>query len=322
LEYQVLGRSELTVSRVGLGCWAIGGHGWGPVDDSESLGAIRRALDLGINFFDTADVYGLGHSEEVLSRALGEERKRVVIATKFGVRIGENGRSYRDLSPDWLSKALEHSLRRLRLDCIPLYQIHHPASGISMEGTLEALDRYKDQGKIRYIGCSNFSVEELRLAQKGHRLESLQVAYNLVDRGIERDLLPYSKGLKMGVIAYSPLAQGLLSGKFDEKTKFSEDDMRSRSKYFADGNLEANLRVVRELRQIAQSLGKTPAQVAIRWLIEHPSVASAIPGVKTARQVEENVGGVGWSLGRELRERLELGATFSSSPVSAPRSFT
>ena len=191
-----------------------------------------------------------------------------------------------------------------------------------MEGTLEALDRYKDQGTIRYIGCSNFSVEELRLAQKGHRLESLQVAYNLVDRGIERDLLPYSKGLKMGVIAYSPLAQGLLSGKFNEKTKFSEDDVRSRSKYFADGNLEANLRVVRELRQIAQSLGKTPAQVAIRWLIEHPSVASAIPGVKTARQVEENVGGVGWSLGRELRERLELGATFSSSPVSAPRSFT
>jgi aryl-alcohol dehydrogenase-like predicted oxidoreductase len=306
MEQRRLGLTDLNVSRVGFGGWAIGGHGWGKVDDDQSLRAIRRASELGINFFDTADVYGFGHSEEVLSRALGEDRKKVIIATKFGIRWDEKGKTFRDASAKWVVKALEGSLRRLKLDCISLYQIHWPDPETSLEETLEALRKCQEAGKIKYIGCSNFSVELITRAHRVCRLHSLQAAYNLVDWGNEGELISCWRRFGIGVVCYNPLAQGLLTGKFGPEARFGSDDVRSRSKYFKAGEFERNLRTVAELREVAKRYGKTPAQVALRWALDHPCVTSVIPGIKNPQQIEENAGAMGWELAREDRERLAL----------------
>jgi aryl-alcohol dehydrogenase-like predicted oxidoreductase len=292
---------------VGFGGWAIGGHGWGKVDDQESMQAVRRAFELGINFFETADVYGLGHSEEILGKALGEDRKKVVIATKFGIRWDEKGEISRDASAKRVVEALEGSLRRLQLDCIPLYQIHWPDPSTPLKETLEALKKCQEAGKISYIGCSNFSAELIACAQQVHRLESLQAPYSLVDRGIEGELLSCCARFEMGVVAYNPLAQGLLSGKFGPEVRFGSDDVRNRSKYFQPGEFEKNLRVVTRLRKVARHYGKTPAQVALRWVLDHPLLTCVIPGIKKPEQIEENAGAAtGWELARQDREWLAL----------------
>jgi aryl-alcohol dehydrogenase-like predicted oxidoreductase len=304
VEYTRLGNTDLEVSRVGFGCWAIGGHGWGKVDDHVSIKAIHRALDLGINFFDTADVYGFGHSEEVLCRALGELRTKVIIATKFGVTWDAEKSIGHDTSPGRIIKALEGSLRRLRLDCIPLWQIHWPDQKTPLSATMEALIRCQEEGKVRHLGCSNFSAEQICEAQEYGRLESLQASYNILDRSIEGSLLECCQRFQMGIVAYNPLAQGLLSGKFGVDVKFGGDDIRSRSKYFCDGQIKDNLRATAQLREVAKQFGKSPAQVAIRWVLDKPGVACAIPGMKTPRQVEENVGAMDWRLPLEEWENL------------------
>jgi myo-inositol catabolism protein IolS len=303
-EYRRLGLSQLEVSRVGFGGWAIGGHGWGRVDDQQSFRAIRRAYELGVTLFDTADVYGFGHSEEMLSAALGENRKKVVIATKFGVRWTEQGQTFRDLSPSWVTTAVEASLRRLKLDCIPLYQIHWPDLQFPLEDALGALEKCREQGKIRYIGCANFTLQMLRRANQRCRLESLQIPYNLANRGVEEEILPCCEAMGIGVIAYSPLAQALLSGKFAADARFGPDDVRSRSKYFQPGEFEKNLQILTPLREVARQYAKTPGQIAMRWVLDHPAVTCVIPGIKTPEQAEENVGATGWSLRPEDREKL------------------
>lgn len=304
MEYKRLGLTDLNISRVGYGCWAMGGFGWGQVDDRDSIAAVHRALDLGINFFDTADVYGFGHSEEILCKALGEQRSQVVIATKFGVKW-DNNTTTRDCSPERVVQALEGSLRRLQLDCIPLYQIHWPDLKTPIASTMEALKKCQESGKIRYIGCSNFSVDNLRAAQNTHRLESLQVPYNIVERQIEEELLACCQEFKMGVIVYSPLAKGLFTGKYKrDGVKFEKNDIRLREENFQRDKFDANLKLVEKLKEVGTRYGKTPAQVAIRWILDNSSITCAITGVKKPEQIEDNSGALGWRLSEEDRDIL------------------
>ncbi len=304
MEYSKLGPTDMDVSRVVFGCWAIGGHGWGPVDDEESIAAIHRALELGINFFDTADTYGFGHSEEILSRALGEQRKHVVVATKFGIKWDAQGRITRDISQARVFEALDASLRRLKLDCIPLYQIHWPDGSTPISSTLEALMRCQKAGKIRWIGVSNFPPDMILEALKTHQIVSAQAPYNLVDRKVESTILPSCKKLGLSVLAYSALAQGLLTGKYGPETQFDEGDIRSRSVYFHPEKYEANAKMLTRLKEVGEKYGKAPSQVAIRWLLDSQSTVFPITGVKTQEQIEENVGALHWRLSEEDRKLL------------------
>ncbi|MGQ0639623.1 MAG: aldo/keto reductase [Gemmatimonadaceae bacterium] len=296
-----LGVSDLVVSRIACGCWARGGHGWGNVDDNDSKRAIRRAFDLGVNLFDTADVYGLGHSEELLSDALGEDRHHVCIATKGGVGWDASGKTFRDTSPNAIIQALDASLRRLRVDCIPLYQIHWPDGITSITATIEALVRCRDEGKIRWIGCSNFSAEQLKQANRVHPMVALQMPYNLLDRRAEDALLPLCACENVAALAYAPLAQGALSGKYAAGTKFEATDVRSRTGYFGESVATVTSAILERLKQAAQESGRTPAQMAIRWVLDSPGVAVAITGVTTANQIDENIGALAWTLPNDLR---------------------
>lgn len=296
MEYIKLGLTDLTVSRIGFGCWAIGGHGYGKVDDSQSVFAIRAALDAGINFFDTADVYGFGHSEELLSQALGEARTKVVIATKFGVGWDRDGNTFHDCSPKRVREALEGSLRRLRVDCIPLYQIHWHDNVTPIHETIEALKRYKESGKIRYISCSNFSFDLIQMAIKTHRIESLQCLYNVVQRETETDITKCHRELNMGIIVYGLLARGLFSGKYDIGSTFGDNDTRSSCEMFQGEIFRRNLRLVQRLKEIGLRYGKTSSQVAIRFVLDNPLIACAITGNKTQEQVKQNVEVLNWRL--------------------------
>lgn len=299
MEYTEFGQTGLSISRVGVGCAAIGGYDYGKVDDRESIAAIHRALDLGINFFDTADAYGLGHSEEVLGRALGARRREVVVATKVGVRWDPLGRIRRDLSPGWVVRALEGSLRRLKMDCIPVYQIHWPDPATPVADTLELLRKSQEAGKIRFIGCCNFPESLVDQAQAVCRVDSLQLPYSLAQREFLAAIRYCHSKYRMAVLAYSPLAQGLLSAKYTRASKFEGTDLRARSGLFRGKIFEANLALVEGLKKAAGRIGRSPAQVAIRWILEEPAVACALAGVKRPQQVEENAGASGWNLSRD-----------------------
>jgi aryl-alcohol dehydrogenase-like predicted oxidoreductase len=307
------GQTDLSVSRLGIGCAAIGGYDYGRVDDRESIAAIQRAIDLGVNFFDTADVYGFGHAEEVLGTALGTRRDKVVVATKGGIRWDEGGRTIRDLSPQWIVRALENSLRRLRLDCIPVYQIHWPDPGTPIAETLQALKKSQSEGKIKFIGCCNFSRDLFQQAQTICRLESLQVPYSLAERGFRETIRTYYEKLRVAVLAYSPLAQGLLSGKYSQKSKFEGTDLRRHSVLFQGMKLEENLALLERIRTVGRRYGRSPSQVAIRWVLEESAVACAMTGVKRPEQVEENSGAAGWKLAEEDVHFLEEGTAASES---------
>jgi len=307
MEYKKLGQTNLKVSVLGFGGCPIGGHGWGRVKDKDSIAAIRKALRLGINFFDTADTYGLGHSEEVLAKALGNYRKKVIIATKGGVRWDPyKKKGYYDLSPYYLAKAVEGSLQRLKIDCIPLYQLHYPDPKTPISETMEALKKLQKEGKIKYIGCSNFSPELINEAQKYGRLESSQASYNIIDRALEKSIIPTCQKWKMSIFIYGPLSQGLLTGKYDLNTKFGEDDRRSRRSYknFHGKKFRANLIIVDKLKEIASKYHKTSVQVAIRWILDNPFITNAILGIKKPEEIEENLGALGWKLAYKDRAML------------------
>ncbi len=304
MEYARLGLTDLHISRVGFGCAAIGGHDYGKVDDQDSVAAVHKALDLGVNFFDTADVYGLGHAEELLGQALGSRRHDVIVATKFGIEWDEQGKTKRNLSPRRVFEALDESLRRLRLDVIPLYQIHWDDGQTPIAETMEALKKCQESGKIRFIGCCNFSLSLTEEAQKYGRLESLQLPYSLAERGSEPVIDEGHRNYKMATLCYNPLAQGLFTGKYGQDTKFYGTDLRARSTLFQGAGLAGNLALVEKLKIVANRYGRTPAQVAIRWLLENESVTCAIVGIKTPFQIEENAGIAGWNLSRDDREFL------------------
>lgn len=305
MEYKRLGLTDLNISRIGFGCWAIGGHGYGKVNDSDSITAIKRALDLGVNFFDTADVYGFGYSEEVLVKALGKNKSKVVISTKFGVGWDERGRTFKDSSPKRLMEALDGSLRRLQLDCIPLYQIHWHDGVTPLSEIMIALRKCKRMGKIRYIGCTNFTFPLISEAHKTERLESLQTLYNIIQRESENDTLKCVSSFKMGIIAYEVLGRGLFSGKYTADSEFGSGDTRERDKLQAD-KFKAYIVIAKTLGEIGEQYGKTALQVAIRWVLDNSNVICALVGVKNPQQIEENADVFGWALSQEDKKRIEV----------------
>lgn len=303
MEYRVLGKTGIRVSAVAFGAWALGGPGewgWGPVNDAESIASIRRAMDLGVTLIDTADAYGAGHSEEVVGRALGARRKEVVVATKFGVVLDEHGNEVGvNGGRDYILRACEASLKRLQTDWIDLYQMHTPDEATPLEETMAALATLLRQGKIRAIGVSNFSLAQLEAASHLTQLASDQPPYSLFRREIEQDVLPWCVGRGMSVLAYAPLAHGLLSGAFKPDRALPEGDWRSRDQHFRGEDLNHNLQVVERLRAIAASSGHTVAQLAIAWVLSRSPNLIALVGTRRASQIEVTAAAGDWHLTAE-----------------------
>jgi len=298
MEQRQLGDTDLCLTTIGLGTWAIGGSwefGWGPQDDAESLRAIERALDQGMNWLDTAAAYGLGHSEEVCGQALQGRRDAVIVATKGGLRWDDSGRSFRDSRPASLRQEVEDSLRRLQTDVIDLYQIHWPDPNTPLEESWAALAELVQQGKLRYLGVSNFSVEQIERCHAIYPVASLQPPYSLLRRAVEDELLPFCQQNGIGVLAYSPMESGLLTGRFDI-TRLASDDWRLREDRFRQPELARNLALVERLRPIAAARGQTVAQLAVAWVLRHPAVTAAIVGARTAAQADAIMRGADWRL--------------------------
>jgi aryl-alcohol dehydrogenase-like predicted oxidoreductase len=299
-----LGNSDLFITPVGFGAWAIGGGGWefawGEQDDKASIGAIHRALELGVNWIDTAAVYGMGHSEEVVARALKTwPGERPYVFTKCGLRWDKSGKVSYVLSAESIRRECEDSLRRLRVEAIDLYQIHWPMDepGAVEEGW-QTMAELQIQGKVRWIGASNFNVEEMQRAQNIAPITSLQPPYSLIRREVEEEILPYCQSEKIGVIVYSPMASGLLTGAMthERAANLPTGDWRSRNPEFQEPKLSKNLATVDQLRRVGSRYGRSPGQVAIAWTLRQRAVTGAIVGARSARQIEEIVAGVDFQL--------------------------
>ena len=290
-----LGNSDLHITPVGYGAWAIGGSGWqfawGSQDENDSIAAIHRSLELGVNWIDTAAVYGLGHSEEVVARALKTwPGTRPYVFTKCGLRWDVNGNVRKVLSADSIGREVEDSLRRLSLEAIDLYQIHWPPDPDSaqLEEGWSQLAQLQRQGKVRWIGVSNFNVQQLRRAQTIAPVTSLQPQYSLVHRETEDQILPYCLQEGIGVIVYSPMASGLLTGAMtrERAAKLPKDDWRKNHPDFSEPALSRNLALVERLREIARRHNRSAGEVAIAWTLHNPAVTGAIVGARNARQAE------------------------------------
>jgi aryl-alcohol dehydrogenase-like predicted oxidoreductase len=289
-----LGRTDLELTTVGFGTWALGGTGWryawGPQDDKDSIAAIHRALDLGINWIDTAAVYGFGHSEEVVGRAVRGRRSSVILATKCGrVRQAGTEEIGSRLRADSVRAEIEASLRRLGTDCIDLYQVHWPKPEEEIEEGWAEIARAVKAGKIRYAGVSNFSREQVERVRKIHPVASLQPPYSMLRRDVEAELLPWCAANGIGVVAYSPMQTGLLAGKFTREriAALPADDWRRASPYFVEPELTRNLALVEGLRAVAARGGRTMAELAVAWVLRRPEVTSAIVGSRRPDQVDK-----------------------------------
>jgi aryl-alcohol dehydrogenase-like predicted oxidoreductase len=291
-----LGNSDLEITPIGLGAWAIGGggweFGWGPQDDDESIATIHAGLDQGINWIDTAAAYGLGRSEEVVARALKSRSQRPYVFTKCSLVWGQDGKIGHSLKPASIRRECEASLRRLQVDTIDLYQIHWPIPDPDIEEGWTELAKLKEEGKVRYIGVSNFDASQMRRASRIAPITSLQPPYSLLARQIEGETLSFAAAHKIGVIVYSPMASGLLSGKMtrDRIARLPEDDWRKYDLKFREPMLSHNLRLAELLREIGLRHGWTAGEVAIAWTLHNPAVTGAIVGVRRPQQVPEIVG--------------------------------
>ncbi len=293
-----LGKNGPNITEIGFGAWAIGGpwsFGWGPSDDREAIDAISYSLEHGINWIDTAAVYGLGHSEELVGRAVKGKRDKVFVATKCGLPWDEQRRVQGDISPASIRRECEGSLRRLGTDHLDLYQIHWPDGKTPETEAWQTMAQLQKEGKVRYIGVSNFDVPMLEACQKIAPIQSLQPPYSMLIREIEAQILPFCEKNGIGVVAYSPMQTGLLSGKFNI-AKLAKDDWRLNSPMFAEPFLSKVMSFVDELRPIAAKYDKTVGQLAIGWVLVHSAVTSAIVGARRPEQVRENVGGSGFSI--------------------------
>jgi aryl-alcohol dehydrogenase-like predicted oxidoreductase len=299
VEKRTLGNSDLSITRLGFGAWAIGGadwkFGWGPQDDSESIAAIRRALKRGVNWIDTAAAYGLGHSEEVVARALADvpASERPYVFTKCALVPDGKGGMTESLDPASLRRECEASLRRLKVDAIDLYQVHWPTDRIEdIDAGWATLGDLRREGKVRWVGVSNFDVAELQRASAIAPVTSLQPPYSLLRRDVEREILPYTRTNGIGVIVYSPMQSGLLTGTMtrERAAALPESDWRSRNPEFQEPKLTANLALVERLRAVGARHGASPGEIAIAWTLHDPAVTGAIVGARTAEQVDGWVG--------------------------------
>ncbi|HEX4488474.1 MAG TPA: aldo/keto reductase [Terriglobales bacterium] len=296
MELRQLGNSDLKITVLGFGAWAVGGAGWvgsmGPQDEKDSVPAIQAALDHGINWIDTAALYGLGHSEEIVAAAIAGRNPRPYIFTKCERVFDSGGRVGASLKAGSIRQECEGSLRRLKTDVIDLYQIHWPDPDSDIEEGWTTLAKLKQEGKVRYIGVSNFNVNQMQRAQAISPITSLQPPYSLVTREIENEILPYAESNNIGVIAYSPMGAGLLTGSMTKErvANFTDEDWRKRLPNFREPLLSRNLRLVDSLREISARHGQTPGQVAIAWALANPAVTGAIVGFRSPKQVEGILG--------------------------------
>jgi len=313
METRKLGDSDLMVTRVGYGAWAIGGTGWeyawGPQNDRDSVAAVLKALEMGVNWIDTAAVYGLGHSEEVVARALAEwTGRRPALFTKCGLLWDRSGRVHRKLSAESVRAECEASLRRLGVEMIDLYQVHWPPEN---DGELEegwrTMASLKKEGKVRWIGVSNFDAGQMDRARPIAPVTSLQPPYSLIRRGIEKDVLPYCAERGIGVLVYAPMASGLLTGAMTRgrAANLPDDDWRKRSPEFNEPNLTRNLALVERLRAVGKRHGRSAGEVAIAWTLRHPAVTAAIVGARTAAQAEGVMGAAELRLSPEEIAEIE-----------------
>jgi aryl-alcohol dehydrogenase-like predicted oxidoreductase len=297
-----LGNTGLEITRVGFGAWAIGGggweFGWGPQEDDESIAAIQRALELGLNWIDTAAGYGFGHSEEVVGRALQGLDERPYVFTKASLVPGPDGRVLNNLKRDSILREAEASLKRLNVEAIDLYQIHWPIPKVDIEEGWSAFAELKEQGLVRHIGVSNFDVDQLKRIQSIAPVETLQPPYSLITREVEDEILPYTDREDIGVIAYSPMGSGLLTGAMTRERidGLPENDWRKHDERFQEPQLSRHLAVVERLKIVAARRDTTPGAVAIAWTLNHPAVDGAIVGFRRPKQVEDLIDAAGLEL--------------------------
>jgi aryl-alcohol dehydrogenase-like predicted oxidoreductase len=313
MEMRRLGNSDLLISVLGIGAWAIGGSGWegsmGPQNDADSVPAVHAALDLGMNWIDTAPLYGLGHSEQMIARALRNRTPKPYVFTKCERVWDEKGRISASLERASIRLECEASLRRLETDVIDLYQIHWPEPDENIEEGWTELARLRQEGKIRYIGVSNFNVAQMQRAQAIAPITSLQPPYAVIRRDIEAQILPFCARNNIGVIVYSPMYAGLLTGSMTKQrvADFLPEDWRRRLPGFQEPALSHNLQVVERLRAIGERHGRTPGEVAIAWALRHPAVTGVIIGFRSPQQVAGIRGAAEFRLSASEIDEIELG---------------
>ena len=304
MDYRQFGQTDLQVSAMGFGCWEIGGT-YGKIEEAQFQQAVQRAIDAGINCFDTAEAYGMGASEQALARALGTRRQEVYVVTKFGVGYAEMPRG-RDSSRQRVMASIEQSLRHLQTDYVDVYLVHWPDVKTPFEETMRALDDIVRQGKARYIGVSNFRLAQLEACMRVRRVDVVQYGWNMFDRRMQAEIFPYCAAQQVGVMAYGSLAYGLLTGTFHADMQFDETDWRSRRgnmgvlnlfrTLFGPDDFPRNLRAVEDLKALAAEYQKTLPQFALRWTLSHPVVSVALVGCRQPAEVEENLGALGWAI--------------------------
>ena len=321
MEYRSFGQTGIAVSAIGVGCWEIGG-GYGSIEEQEFIAAVHTALDLGITCFDTAEAYGFGASERSLAKALGGRRKDAVVVTKFGIGYKE-APNYRDSSRERVMVSIEKSLKNLNTDYVDVYMVHWPDLNTPFEETMQALDDVVQQGKARAIGISNFRREQIEASMTTRRVDVAQYCWNMFDRRMDQEILPYCREHNMGVMAYGSLAYGLLSGTFHADMTFDEGDWRARQgrmgginlfqTMFGPDHFPNNMKAVEELKGLAARYNKSLPQFALRWTLSHPTVSTALVGCRRAAEVEDNVGALGWDIRQE--DFAEIDAIFERNGV-------
>lgn len=329
VEYTRLGTTGLAVSRVGLGTWVMGGTDWGGSDEADAIRAIHRAIDMGITLIDTAPVYGFGRSEEIVGRAVARKggRDRLVLATKVGLEWdAAAGRVWRNSAPQRIRQEVEDSLRRLQTDYIDLYQVHWPDPKVPIEETAVELDRLKASGKVRAVGVSNYSVEQMETWRRVAPLDTDQPPYNLLEREIEADILPYCWENGIATLIYGVLCRGLLSGKFTPALTLGPGDIRARDPKFQGERFRQYLLAVDRLKAFAAERGKDVTQLAGRWALDKPEVTVALWGARNPQQIAPAAGVAGWSLTAQDVAAVEaivaetvaeaVGPEFMAPPVS------
>jgi aryl-alcohol dehydrogenase-like predicted oxidoreductase len=310
MQRRQLGYTDLKLTTVGLGTWAMGGpwqFGWGPQDDGQAIAAILKAIDLGINWIDTAPIYGCGHSEELVGKALRQTKIRPIIATKCGLLWNDKREKVSCLKGKSIREECHASLKRIGVDVIDLYQMHWPEPQEDIEQAWEEMTRLAKEGKVRYIGVSNFNIEQIKRVREIAPVASLQPPYSMLHREIEDEMLGYCAENNIGVVAYSPMQRGLLTGKFSKErlTNLAPDDHRLQSPEFREPQFSATLRLVDKLRPIARRNGRTLAQLAISWVLRRSEVTAAIVGARRPGQIAETAAASDWALAQEETQEIE-----------------
>lgn len=285
--YKKLGNSNIEVSAIGLGCMGMSAS-YGVPNDKESIEVLEKAIELGINFFDTADIYGNGVNEELISKVLIKYRDKVIIATKFGFRINDKGENYIDASPKWLKIAVENSLKRLKTDIIDIYYVHRLDGKVPVEETIGAMSDLVKEGKIKYIGLSECSAEDLKKANKVHKITALQSEYSIIMRQVEKEILPLTKELEISFIPFAPLGRGIIANKFDIKN-IPQNDFRMRLPRYQGEYLENNTNLAKEFEEYAKNKNTTASALAIAWVMARAENIIPIPGTKKVKYLEENI---------------------------------